>query len=121
MKCFNHSETDGVATCNYCGRALCSTCIQTPTAARLVCSTKCADALSLGEKAGEDSPTEHSQRTGKCFLLLSLCCTVGCCISCCVVHASLSLLNFVYRGLRRGPDSVRNLVSSCFEKASRMK
>jgi hypothetical protein len=53
MKCFNHGDTDGVATCTYCGRALCLACIKTPSAARLVCSTKCAEALLLGEKALE--------------------------------------------------------------------
>ena len=45
MKCINHLTTDAVAVCPYCGRALCSACIQTPTAPRLACSSACAAAL----------------------------------------------------------------------------
>lgn len=40
MKCFKHS-TEAVGICVYCGRALCSACIQSPTAARIVCSAEC--------------------------------------------------------------------------------
>ena len=53
MNCFKHSPTNAVAVCTYCGRALCSDCIQNPTVLRVVCSTGCAEALSRGEQALE--------------------------------------------------------------------
>jgi hypothetical protein len=49
MKCISHNS-EAVAICAYCGRALCSDCIHTPEAARMVCSQRCADALAEGEK-----------------------------------------------------------------------
>ena len=53
MKCLNHTTTDAVAVCSYCGRALCPNCIQSPAMTRIVCSTACADSLARGEKALE--------------------------------------------------------------------
>jgi hypothetical protein len=53
MKCIKHSPTDAVAVCSYCGRGLCSDCIHNPAAARAVCSTACAEALSCADKALE--------------------------------------------------------------------
>jgi len=50
MKCSKHS-TDAVAVCAYCGRALCSECIQSPTAPRMVCSSDCATALARADQA----------------------------------------------------------------------
>lgn len=50
MKCITHNS-EAVAICAYCGRALCSDCVHSPEAARIVCSQRCADALAEGEKA----------------------------------------------------------------------
>ena len=50
MKCIAH-KAEAVAVCAYCGRALCPYCIQSPTADRMVCSTKCAEALIRGDRA----------------------------------------------------------------------
>ena len=50
MKCMSHNS-EAVAVCAYCGRALCPDCVRSPEAARIVCSDRCADALAQGEKA----------------------------------------------------------------------
>ena len=50
MKCTKHS-TEAVAVCAYCGRALCSDCIQSPTAPRMVCSRDCTTALTRADQA----------------------------------------------------------------------
>jgi hypothetical protein len=52
MKCAAH-HIEAIAICAYCGRALCSECIQSPTAPRLVCSENCATALTRADKAME--------------------------------------------------------------------
>jgi hypothetical protein len=51
MKCLKHTQTDAVAVCAYCGRAVCQDCIQNPAALRIVCSANCSEALSRGEAA----------------------------------------------------------------------
>ena len=50
MKCTKHSA-EAVAVCAFCGRALCSDCIQSPTAPRMVCSNDCATALTRADQA----------------------------------------------------------------------
>jgi len=50
VKCTKHSA-EAVAVCAYCGRALCSDCIQSPTAPRMVCSNDCATALTRADQA----------------------------------------------------------------------
>jgi hypothetical protein len=50
MKCFKH-QTDAIAVCSYCGRALCLDCVISPTAARIVCSSECATGLAQNERA----------------------------------------------------------------------
>jgi hypothetical protein len=50
MKCSKHSA-EAVAVCAYCGRALCSDCIQSQTALRLVCSNDCSTALTRADQA----------------------------------------------------------------------
>jgi len=50
MKCFKHN-TEAVAICAYCGRAMCGDCVTSPAATRMVCSTECAAALSRDERA----------------------------------------------------------------------
>jgi hypothetical protein len=53
VKCLKHTESDAVAVCAYCGRALCAECIEEPKAPRMVCSDKCAQALARGDQALE--------------------------------------------------------------------
>jgi hypothetical protein len=45
MKCFKHNQTEAIAVCPHCGRALCPECVPTPTSARITCSAECAAAL----------------------------------------------------------------------------
>jgi len=54
MKCFKH-DTEAVAICPYCGRALCAPCATTCASAapRLACSDECAKALTRNERALE--------------------------------------------------------------------
>jgi hypothetical protein len=51
MKCFKH-DTDAVAVCPYCGRALCKDCATADSTAapRLACSAECATALVRNER-----------------------------------------------------------------------
>jgi hypothetical protein len=51
MKCFKH-DTEAVAVCPYCGRALCAPCASTVASAapRLACSEECAKALTRNER-----------------------------------------------------------------------
>lgn len=51
MKCFKHNSAGAVAVCAYCGRALCTACVLSPTAARIVCSEDCATALARNAQA----------------------------------------------------------------------
>ena len=53
VKCLKHMETDAVAVCTYCGRAVCAECIGEAVTARVVCSEKCGQALTRGEQALE--------------------------------------------------------------------
>ena len=50
MKCLKHGSIEAVAVCAYCGRALCTDCILSIDAQRLVCSSNCAEALSQAEQ-----------------------------------------------------------------------
>ena len=61
MKCFKHNATDAVAICTYCGRALCSDCIQSPTVARIVCSGDCETALARDDEAFHQLSTITNQ------------------------------------------------------------
>ena len=49
MKCLKH-QSEAVAVCAYCGRALCLDCVPAPTAPRLACSSECAAALERNEQ-----------------------------------------------------------------------
>jgi hypothetical protein len=64
MKCIKHNAAEAVAVCAYCGRALCSACVQSPTAPRIVCSNDCGEALSQAAKALE-SILEQSVRSAR--------------------------------------------------------
>jgi len=50
MKCFKH-DTEAVAVCPYCGRALCAACASASVSAapRLACSEECAKALARND------------------------------------------------------------------------
>lgn len=51
MKCLPH-QAEAVAVCPYCGRAVCSSCLDgNPAPARMVCSKACAEALVRNEDA----------------------------------------------------------------------
>jgi hypothetical protein len=50
MKCLKH-HSDAVAICAYCGRAVCSDCIVSLTAPRMVCSVECGSALARDDRA----------------------------------------------------------------------
>src|SRR5678810_808453 len=50
MRCVSH-HAEAVAVCAYCGRALCSECLQTASNVRMVCSGRCATALALDDQA----------------------------------------------------------------------
>lgn len=52
MKCSKH-QTEAIAVCAYCGRALCADCIPAPAAPRMVCSENCAAALTRADRAME--------------------------------------------------------------------
>ncbi len=46
MKCFNHTASDAVAVCSFCGKGLCPDCARPPAKGRITCSPDCADAIS---------------------------------------------------------------------------
>jgi hypothetical protein len=52
MKCSKH-QTEAIAICAYCGRALCADCVPVPAAPRMVCSDTCAAALTRADRAME--------------------------------------------------------------------
>src|SRR5271156_1845399 len=52
MKCLAHNS-EAVAICAYCGRALCADCAKPSATQRMVCSDNCAAALTRNDKALE--------------------------------------------------------------------
>lgn len=48
MKCFSHPQTDAVAACVRCGKAMCKACASQSDDGRLVCSRACSISLSKG-------------------------------------------------------------------------
>lgn len=52
MKCSQH-QTEAIAVCAYCGRALCAACVSAPAMPRMVCSETCAAALTRADRAME--------------------------------------------------------------------
>jgi len=51
MKCSNHNQIDAIATCVFCGRALCSSCITQSASGRAVCSPACSSKIAITEAA----------------------------------------------------------------------
>src|SRR4051794_7519841 len=83
MKCFSHQSSDAIAICSHCGRGVCSGCIQPSTAARVVCSTDCAAALTRNNEALQQLSSinqqllQHSVRNARasafyCYLCAAL-------------------------------------------------
>jgi hypothetical protein len=52
MKCAPH-QSEAVAVCAYCGRALCADCAKPSATRRMVCSENCAAALTRTDQALE--------------------------------------------------------------------
>jgi hypothetical protein len=52
MKCAAHNS-DAVAVCAWCGRALCTVCAKPSASQRLVCSDQCGGAVARQEQAME--------------------------------------------------------------------
>jgi hypothetical protein len=52
MKCSAH-QTEAVAICAYCGRAMCTDCAKPSSTQRMVCSDNCAAALTRADRAME--------------------------------------------------------------------
>ena len=52
MKCAAH-QTEAVAVCAWCGRALCADCAKPSPTQRMVCSDNCAAALARADRAME--------------------------------------------------------------------
>ena len=50
MKCLPHNS-EAIAICAYCGRALCADCAKSQAAQRQVCSDHCAAALTQNDQA----------------------------------------------------------------------
>lgn len=50
MKCSRH-QTEAIAVCAYCGRAICADCVPAPAGPRMVCSADCADTLARNDRA----------------------------------------------------------------------
>lgn len=50
MKCLTHNS-EAVAVCAYCGRALCVDCAKPSPSKRMICSDHCAAALLSADKA----------------------------------------------------------------------
>lgn len=53
MKCSNHSQTDAVAICVFCGHGLCSSCATKSTTGRAICSPACSAGIAAAEAALE--------------------------------------------------------------------
>ena len=70
MKCLNHNQTDAVATCVFCGIALCPSCITKSASRRVICSSVCEAGLSSTEVALESirQKTIGSNRLAVYFL-----------------------------------------------------
>lgn len=49
MKCFNHSDSEAVAVCKACGRAVCPECLQ-ESENGIACSTECTAVLAEQKK-----------------------------------------------------------------------
>jgi hypothetical protein len=53
MKCFTHLQTDAVAVCANCGKALCPSCVTKSDSGKICCSESCLAATSEMEQTWE--------------------------------------------------------------------
>jgi len=53
MKCSNHNQVEAVATCVFCGSALCPSCVTRSATGRVICSPGCLSGISNAEAALE--------------------------------------------------------------------
>lgn len=74
MKCYTHKDTDAVAVCVNCGKALCNTCATLSLSGRLVCSPGC----SAASKQLEDFiVSTHHKAVRGARVTSYFCCGVG--------------------------------------------
>jgi hypothetical protein len=88
MKCFKHAAIEAVAVCAYCGRGVCTDCVQAPASARIICSAECAAALTRDDEALKQISAvnqqllQHSFRNARasafyCYLCAALSAAAG--------------------------------------------
>ena len=76
MKCPTH-QTDAIAVCAYCGRALCSNCATPAAGACMTCSENCAASLTRNEQALLTLLQKHVQSTRVNAIFYLLCGTLS--------------------------------------------
>jgi hypothetical protein len=71
MKCAHH-QTEAVAVCAHCGRAMCGACLVATPSGRLTCSEKCSQSLTHREDDFASLTRRHTQsaRINAVFYLL---------------------------------------------------
>ncbi len=72
MQCVAH-QSEAVAVCAYCGRALCADCTKTTASSRLVCSDRCAAALTRADTALE-MILQHGRQSARASAFYSYLC-----------------------------------------------
>jgi hypothetical protein len=72
MKCTAHN-TEAVAVCSWCGRALCSVCAKSSESKRMVCSDDCAASL-VREAKAMDSILQKSLQSSRASAFYSFLC-----------------------------------------------
>jgi hypothetical protein len=72
MKCLAH-QTEAVAICAYCGRALCVDCARPSATQRMVCSADCAAALTRNDQ-GWQMVLEKSRQSAQASAFYSYLC-----------------------------------------------
>jgi hypothetical protein len=68
MKCFNHSESDAVAVCKACGKAICHECT-TDLGHSIACKDSCVEKANLLEAIVSNAKTTYSnQKRNQLFM-----------------------------------------------------
>jgi hypothetical protein len=71
MKCYQHRQTEAVAVCTYCGKAVCSECENESDSHRITCCAACAEA-SKRDDVFRNAVREHFAATGRSYGVLSI-------------------------------------------------
>ncbi|HUT93085.1 MAG TPA: hypothetical protein VMY37_26710 [Thermoguttaceae bacterium] len=71
MKCYHHRETEAVAVCTYCGKAVCSECENESDSHRITCCAPCAEA-GKRDDVFRNAVREHFAATGRSYRVLSI-------------------------------------------------